>query len=131
MYRLITSPVCKTPSLNNEILVRWFSFRCIDGADDDLFWMYFTVCSVDDYDDNNKEGDTELETPNIKTDATSNIDLDRDSACRSDNGIRQCDRDRVDNEGVSREYGRQLTVVTNDEMRNHRMALLEPVPFKR
>lgn len=25
----------------------------------------------------------------------------------------------------------RLTVVSNDEMRNHRMALLEPVPFKR
>lgn len=85
--------------------------------------MYFTVSSVDDYDDNDKEGDAELETPNVKTDVISNIDLYRDSVYRSDNGIQQHDR----------EYRRdeQLAVVTNDEMRNHRMALLEPVPFKR
>lgn len=32
---------------------------------------------------------------------------------------------------VGDEGGARLTVVSNDEMRNHRMALLEPVPFKR
>lgn len=34
-------------------------------------------------------------------------------------------------EGSAAACATRLTVVTNDEMRNHRMALLEPVPFKR
>lgn len=35
-------------------------------------------------------------------------------------------RSSIDIDGRAR-----LTVISNDEMRNHRMALLEPVPFKR
>lgn len=108
--------------MRGVLLCDCFFFRCIDGADDDLFWMYFTVSSADDYNDNDKEGDASLETPSVKTDATSNIDIDRVVSRHSDGG---------DTEGASTGNGRQVTVVTNDEMRNHRMALLEPVPFKR
>lgn len=38
-------------------------------------------------------------------------------------------RTGVDSSGDG--FAGRLTVVSNDEMRNHRMALLEPVPFKR
>lgn len=41
-------------------------------------------------------------------------------------------RIEIDTHGcVEDDGGARLTVVSNDEMRNHRMALLEPVPFKR
>lgn len=42
------------------------------------------------------------------------------------------DFDRVGGDGDGGGSGAaRLTVISNDEMRNHRMALLEPVPFKR
>ena len=65
------------------------SCSCANGADDDLFWMYFTVSS-------------------------------------DGGGGGEVDSGSVGDSGAAR-----LTVVSNDEMRNHRMALLEPVPFKR
>ena len=62
---------------------------------------------------------------------------DADPVFRRWGGMDGCSRDgdgtqetSGDNE-VLVNIDRRLMVVSNDEMRNHRMALLEPVPFKR
>lgn len=83
--------------LNGLVLLSSFGLvpvycSCANGADDDLFWMYFTVSS-----DGGGGGGGE----------------------------------EVGNGSVGDSGAARLTVVSNDEMRNHRMALLEPVPFKR
>lgn len=114
--------------------------RCKDGTDDDLFWMYFTVAE-----DGRKpaHGDP----VDIKTGVNiENTQVDGNTG--SNSGFPQVEgvgalgdgREGAGEGGVEAgvagvgfgdsDCGR-LAVVSNDEMRNHRMALLEPVPFKR
>eukprot|EP00752_Nemacystus_decipiens_P002820 g2631.t1 len=129
---------------------RQMVYSCASGADDDLFWMYFTVSSDVASGAAAAEGDEAIEA------------VEGDGPCdsgRGDSSATDDDRGGVfgaavggaaggGNDGGARGQGDarvglgthgsvggegevQLTVVSNDEMRNHRMALLEPVPFKR
>lgn len=156
------------------------SISCANGADDDLFWMYFTVSSDDvapvggnvegggvtaggvrenssgaedgngqHGHSNGAKGDGDKGDPvgrgllagggAVGAGGVERVDDgnprlaggggSRGSSGGGDDGDRTeagCHSSVGDGRGAVR-----LTVVSNDEMRNHRMALLEPVPFKR
>lgn len=116
---------------------------CADGTDDDLFWMYFTVSS----DEGVREGDNDEREVTAsggvddvdsgeRQGSTDGAQLDAAAGIAGQARIRGAGekRDRGEGDGVAPKLAgmnRLPTVVTNDEMRNHRMALLEPVPFHR
>ena len=117
---------------------------CADGTDDDLFWMYFTVSS--DEGAGGGDGGDEREVT-VSAGANGLEGGERqggDGDAWRETTIGSADQVEL-NAAVERRDGRRgggdapklagtsppLTVVTNDEMRNHRMALLEPVPFYR
>lgn len=117
---------------------------CEDGTDDDLFWMYFTVSSDEGAggDDGGDEG--ELTVSGGSNGLEGGECQGGDGDAWRETTVGSADQEEV-NAAVERRDGRRggadapklagtnrlLTVVTNDEMRNHRMALLEPVPFYR
>ena len=116
---------------------------CAGGTDDDLFWMYFTVSS-----DEGVGGEDGIEREVTVSGGVNGLEggerqggddnVWHETAVGSAHqaGIsgagerRDCRRGDGDALRLA-ETSRLLTVVTNDEMRNHRMALLEPVPFYR
>lgn len=155
------------------------SFSCANGADDDLFWMYFTVSSdassvgyIEGASATAEGGGKYSSSSSSSSGAASgndghngasgvggrrggdlvgqgalsgglvggadgNGDGDARLAGRGREGRGGSgggDDDRIETGCSSVADGggaARLTVVSNDEMRNHRMALLEPVPFKR
>eukprot|EP00904_Undaria_pinnatifida_P001689 jgi/Undpi1/11520/HiC_scaffold_30.g13817.m1 len=118
-------------------------YSCADGTDDDLFWMYFTVSS----DEGVREGDNDEREVTAsggvndvdsgeRQGSTDGAQLDAAAGIAGQARIRGAGekRDRGEGDGVAPKLAgmnRLPTVVTNDEMRNHRMALLQPVPFHR
>ncbi|CAM9237688.1 unnamed protein product, partial [Scytosiphon promiscuus] len=137
---------------------RQMLYSCANGTDDDLFWMYFTVSS-DDRLAGAAGGGTAADdgqgrpAGEINGRRRTGADGNRDRTGSGDQAPRGA-VDEVYNGGVGVGEGlgvglvedggidtgfanaggggaARLTVVSNDEMRNHRMALLEPVPFKR
>lgn len=118
---------------------------CADGTDDDLFWMYFTVSS-DEGAGGGDGGDEREVTVSAGANGLEGGERRQggDGDAWRETTIGSADQVEL-NAAVERRDGRRgggdapklagtsppLTVVTNDEMRNHRMALLEPVPFYR
>lgn len=117
---------------------------CADGTDDDLFWMYFTVSSDEGAGGGEGGDETEITVSGgvngleggecqgsdnnaWRETAAGSADKVGASAAGERRDCRRGGGDATKLAGTSR----LLTVVTNDEMRNHRMALLEPVPFHR
>eukprot|EP00903_Cladosiphon_okamuranus_P019498 g17931.t1 len=134
---------------------RQMVYSCANGADDDLFWMYFTV-SPDAGDYAAREGGVAIEgeegnVPHVNGHREGGGDSGAKDDCGNrggpiggaprggagggnsggawEKGDRRVEPDTCSCTGI--DGGARLTVVSNDEMRNHRMALLEPVPFKR
>ncbi|CAM9954689.1 unnamed protein product, partial [Hapterophycus canaliculatus] len=130
---------------------RQMLYSCANGTDDDLFWMYFTVSS----DGRPVEGGEGGAAPDNEQGRAAteiygrgrsgaNGDRDREESggqaprggvgVGDGGGSRGGENRRIGAGSASIGSGgraARLTVVSNDEMRNHRMALLEPVPFKR
>lgn len=136
--------------------------RCANGADDDLFWMYFTVASDSTVAPNVINGNMSVSDSTVGDDSTvggsdscitnatpgvkfvaSGVEDGRlagsgggGGGCSGVRGMEQRPNGGIEdciNMAASTEFATatRLTVVSNDEMRNHRMALLEPVPFRR
>lgn len=117
---------------------------CADGTDDDLFWMYFTVSSDEGVGGGRGGNGREVTVSRDVHGLEGGERQGGDDAARCETAAGSADQVRVGGAGeridcrrgggdASKLEGtsRLLTVVTNDEMRNHRMALLEPVPFHR
>ncbi|CAM9211126.1 unnamed protein product [Ectocarpus sp. 12 AP-2014] len=139
---------------------RHMLYSCANGTDDDLFWMYFTVSSDaaaiegEGKVTNGDGGDGLRENrQGYKPSNSNGVDgiyvggqeatlrgafaggsgdetgLGGTGEGVGEGGGRARTRTGVSSSGDG--FAGRLTVVSNDEMRNHRMALLEPVPFKR
>ncbi|CBN78378.1 conserved unknown protein [Ectocarpus siliculosus] len=139
---------------------RQMLYSCANGTDDDLFWMYFTVSSdataiEGEEEVTNGDGGAGLREnrQGYKPSNSNGVDgiyVGRQEATPR-GGFAGGDDDETRLGGTGEGVGQggerartrtgvsssgdglagRLTVVSNDEMRNHRMALLEPVPFKR
>ncbi|CAM9179812.1 unnamed protein product [Ectocarpus sp. 8 AP-2014] len=139
---------------------RQMLYSCANGTDDDLFWMFFTVSSdataiEGEEEVTNGDGGCGLRENRQGYKPSNSNGVDgihvggqeatlRGAFAGGDNdetrlggtgegvglwGERSKTRTGVSSSGDG--FAGRLTVVSNDEMRNHRMALLEPVPFKR
>ncbi|CAN0063616.1 unnamed protein product [Ectocarpus sp. 13 AM-2016] len=138
---------------------RHMLYSCANGTDDDLFWMYFTVSSdaaaiEGEVKVTNGDGGDGLREnrQGYKPSNSNGVDgifvRGQEATLRGafaggddetglggtgedggQGGERARTRTGVGSLGDG--FAGRLTVVSNDEMRNHRMALLEPVPFKR
>ncbi|CAB1104969.1 unnamed protein product [Ectocarpus sp. CCAP 1310/34] len=134
-------------------------YSCANGTDDDLFWMYFTVSSDaaaiegegevtngdgggglrenrQGYKPSNSNGVDGIYVGGQEATLRGSFAGDDDETGLGgpgegvgEEGERVRTRTGVSSSGDG--FAGRLTVVSNDEMRNHRMALLEPVPFKR
>ncbi|CAM9861192.1 unnamed protein product [Ectocarpus fasciculatus] len=139
---------------------RQMLYSCANGTDDDLFWMYFTVSSdvaaiEGEGEVTNGDGGCEFRENRqgykpSKINGGNGICVGGQEAAlrgavtgggcdetelggtgEGGGQAGDCARRRTDVNSSGNGFAGPLTVVSNDEMRNHRMALLEPVPFKR
>ncbi|CAM9752466.1 unnamed protein product [Ectocarpus sp. 4 AP-2014] len=139
---------------------RQMLYSCANGTDDDLFWMYFTVSSDAAVIEGEREvtnddggGGSRENRQGYKPSNSNGVDGiyvgEQEATLRGAFAGGDDDQTRLGGtrEGVGQGgervrtrtgvgisgdgFAGRLTVVSNDEMRNHRMALLEPVPFKR